>query len=440
MASLIQVFCHTRSARLHYICDWIFKEQCQVDYTLIDTIEDLDPNNPIINYTDSPLSHPAIPIQPIGLLEETGIRTQSINGFHYLSFSNPENSLPAFFKTEKSEWPFDLFSSVFYLVTRYEEYTEPARDEHGRFPHTQSLAYRMNFLHMPLIQHWLLDLRWLIQNKWPTVSMTIATQSPMITYDIDMAWSYLHKGWLRNLAGWLKQPSLIRIQVLVGNKPDPFDIFDDLIVRHQETNTSALFFFPAGSSHNRYDKHISLNVPALQTRIRQIASYFDIGMHPSYYSMQEPERLITEKKRLEQLLDKQIIRSRQHYIRFTLPETYRSLIEAGIREEYSMGYGSINGFRASTSSSFLWYDLTAERTTALRVFPFSFMDANCIFEEKIDASAAWDYYCAQLHQCQRVGGMPVSIFHNHLLANESHCKEWIDLLARILHTIAPAQP
>jgi hypothetical protein len=403
-------------------------------------MEALDPNNPIINYTDSPISYPAIHISPIGLLEETGIRSQPIHSFRYPSFSNPENSTPAFFQTETAEWPFDLFSSVFYLISRYEEYTETVRDEHGRFPHTQSLAYRMNVLHIPLIQHWLLDLRWLIQNKWPSVSMTIATQSPMITYDIDMAWSYLHKGWLRNLVGWLKQPSINRIQVLVGNKPDPFDIFDDLIARHQETNTLASFFFPAGKSHNRYDKHISPNNPALQKRIRQIANYFDVGLHPSYYSMQQPERLIEEKNRLEQLLEKQIIRSRQHYIRFALPETYRYLIDTGIREEYSMGYGSINGFRASTSSSFLWYDLSTERVTELRVFPFSFMDANCIFEEKIDASAAWDYYCAQLHQCQRVGGTPVSIFHNHLLANLSSYAEWIDLHARILRTTAPAQP
>ena len=437
---MIQVFCHTRSARLHYICDWIFTEQFQIDYVLIDSVEALDPNIPIINYTDSPISYPAIHISPIGLLEETGVRSLPITGFLYPSFSNPANSIPTFFQTATAEWPFDLFSSAFYLISRYEEYTETARDEHGRFPHTQSLAYRMNFLHKPLIQHWLMDLRWLIQNKWPAVSLAVTSMLPIITYDIDIAWSFLHKGWLRNLAGWLKQPSLNRIRVLVGNKPDPFDLFDSLIARHQQSNTPTLFFFPAGNSHNRYDKHISLNVPALQQRIRQLATHFDIGLHPSYYSMQQPELLIAEKNRLEQLLNKEIIRSRQHYIRFTLPETYRSLIDAGIREEYSMGYGSINGFRASTSSSFFWYDLTTERVTALRVFPFSFMDANCIFEEKMDAAAAWDNYCAQLHQCQQVGGQPTLIFHNHLLAKEPSYAEWVDLHAQILRTTVPAQP
>lgn len=436
---MIQVFCHTRSARLHYICDWIFLEQLQIDYTLIDSVEVLDTAHPIINYTASPISIPAIHIQPTGLLEETGIRVQPISGFHYPSFSTPENRISAFFKTSLAEWPFDIFSAAFYLLTRYEEYTEPLRDEHGRFPHTQSLAYKLNFLHEPLIQHWLMDLRWLIQKKWPSLSLTVKKMSPIITYDIDMAWSYLHKGWLRNIAGWLKQPTLDRIRVLAGNKPDPFDIFDSLIDRHQQSNSPALFFIPAGTSHNKYDKNISPKSPALQKRIRQLATHFDIGLHPSYYSMQQPELLIAEKNRLEQLLEKKISRNRQHYIRFALPETYRILIDAGIREEYSMGYGSVNGFRASTSASFLWYDLTTERTTALRVFPFSFMDANCIFEEKIDAATAWNNYSVQFDQCQRAGGQLISIFHNHLLTNEPDYHDWNELHSRVLRTTTPAQ-
>ena len=85
---------------------------------------------------------------------------------------------------------------------------------------------------------------------------------------------------------------------------------------------------------------------------------------------------------LEVIGDKDIQASRQHYIRLTTPETYRRLIAAGIRKDFSMGYGSINGFRASVSTPFTWYDLEKEETTSLTVYPFCFMDANAFYESK----------------------------------------------------------
>jgi hypothetical protein len=64
-----------------------------------------------------------------------------------------------------------------------------------------------------------------------------------------------------------------------------------------------------------------------------------------------------------------------------MPGTFQQLINAGIREEYSMGYGSINGFRASVASPFHWYDLERDEQTDLMVYPFCLMDANCFFEQ-----------------------------------------------------------
>src|SRR5690606_39014471 len=66
--------------------------------------------------------------------------------------------------------------------------------------------------------------------------------------------------------------------------------------------------------------------------------------------------------------------SRQHYIKFSLPETYRNLIEIGIKADYSMGYPDHIGYRASTGHSFLWYDLWKDEMTSLEVHPFEIME------------------------------------------------------------------
>ena len=75
------------------------------------------------------------------------------------------NGLKAFFKTG---WdiPFDIFAASFYLLTRYEEYLPHEKDKYGRYAHVNSLAFKENFLHLPLINLWIQELIKLIQQKY----------------------------------------------------------------------------------------------------------------------------------------------------------------------------------------------------------------------------------------------------------------------------------
>jgi hypothetical protein len=107
-----------------------------------------------------------------------------------------------------------------------------------------------------------------------------------------------------------------------------------------------------------------------------------------------------------------------------LPETYRTLAECGIEKEYSMGYGSINGFRASFAGSFFWFDVLKDKTTQLRIYPFSYMDANSIFEEKITAAEAKRKFIQHLNVCKDTNGLFISVFHNHLLTQDADGNDW----------------
>ena len=91
--------------------------------------------------------------------------------------------------------------------------------------------------------------------------------------------------------------------------------------------------------------------------IRELAMKYPVGIHPSWQSGDSPKLIGDELRCLEEITNMRIHSSRQHYIRMTLPITYRYLIEEGIHNDYSMGYGSINGFRASIATPFYWYDL-----------------------------------------------------------------------------------
>ena len=124
---------------------------------------------------------------------------------------------------------------------------------------------------------------------------------------------------------------------------------------------------------------------------------------------------------------KKITASRQHYIRFTLPFTFRRLINAGITDDHSMGYGSINGFRASVASSFYWYDLKKEQQTGLLLHPFCFMEANSFFEQKYLPQRAYEEMMHFYNAVKAVNGTLITIWHNSFLGNYRSFAGWKEI-------------
>jgi len=127
-----------------------------------------------------------------------------------------------------------------------------------------------------------------------------------------------------------------------------------------------------------------------------------------------------------------ITRSRQHYIRFTLPHTYRSLLAHHIEQDFSMGYGSINGFRASVASSYNWYDLQKDEETRLRLMPFCFMDANSYYEQHNTAAQAMSELLHYYHHIRKVGGLMVTVWHNDFLGANPQKAGWREVYETFL--------
>jgi hypothetical protein len=89
-----------------------------------------------------------------------------------------------------------------------------------------------------------------------------------------------------------------------------------------------------------------------------------------------------------------------------------------------MGYGTINGFRASTSRSFLWYDLEKEQMTSLRIHPLAWMDANSFYEQKLNPDQAAKEFKYYTEVIQKVKGTWITVSHNHLLGQQKNWSGW----------------
>jgi hypothetical protein len=378
---------------------------------------------PRINYSEKEIAEGDFFLCPAPLLFETGISPQEIECFEL-------NYHKAFFETT-GDLPFDVFAASFYLLSRYEEYLPHSTDMYGRFAHTDSLAYREGFLDLPLVNIWLREFKTALARKYPELVFRYASFKFIPTYDIDSAFSYLHKGWKRNLGGSLKAIATgqwaavkARINVLRGRQPDPFDAYEWLDSLHLYCRMRPYYFFLVAARRRGVDRNILPSGAALQELVRYHAAGYRVGIHPSWQSGDDDQLLTEEIDCLERMTDRAITRSRQHYIRWRLPITYRRLLKNGIEQDFSMGYGSINGFRASVASSFHWYDLEKEEATPLRIFPFCFMDANAFYEQNYTAGQAMTELMHYYHLVRKVNGLMITIWHNSFLGSDPQFAGW----------------
>ena len=432
---MLQLLLHTSTStpRLEYIFG-IFCSTIGIKNFQITTIQQefIAFTGAKINYSSASLDNSSVQIIPVDLLFENTITHQTINYFKW-------NDTKAFFKTSDAEIPFDILASSFYLISRYEEYLPHQKDTYGRYAHIESTAFKNNFLHLPLVNAWYHELAIILQKRTPSLQFAPPIFTYIPTYDIDMAWSYFNKGFVRNTIGLVRSlikldwKTLIdRLGVLLVFEDDPFDVYEWLDSLHEQHALQPIFFYLVAAKPGKYDKNISLKSKYFQLLISKLSVMYAAGIHPSWQSGDKPGLLQQELEYLQKITGKKIKNSRHHYIRMSLPETYRQLLQAGINKDFSMGYGSINGFRASYCMPFPWYDLSTEQQTDLIVYPFCYMEANSLFEQKIspeEALSEMEEYCAVTRQ---FNGTFITIFHNHLLTEEPMQIAWRQMYQQFL--------
>lgn len=426
------IYASTITPRLQYVAGFLGKEITGQSFELT-TDKDYYAGNdsPKINYSAGKISTEEFWLKPHSLLFETGINEQD------LSVVEAEGT-KVFFSTE-GELRFDIFAATFYLLSRYEEYLPHQKDMYGRYAHENSLAFKEGFLDQPLINFWIKSFKEKLKQKFSSLIIHSSPFTFLPTYDIDIAWSFKHKGWRRNGGGLLQ--SLIngnwkkmkeRIAVLRDKQKDPFDAYSWLHQLHEKNQVKPYYFFLVAGRNGKYDKNILPGQKALQTLISDHIIRYPAGIHPSWRSGDEHELLKKEINTLSTIAGNKILSSRQHYIRFTLPETFRRLVESGIQFDFSMGYGSINGFRASVATPFYWYDLEKEQATNLMLFPFCYMEANSFYEQKYSAQQALDEMRYYYNTVRSVNGTFIMIWHNHFLGTDKLFAGWKEVYEQFI--------
>ena len=316
---------------------------------------------------------------------------------------------------------FDLFAMVFWFLSRYEEYQPFRGDSLGRFSPEDS-CIPVEWQGFPLVDmavnHYLQQL-----GLEPDLQTETAP-----TVDIDIAFRFAGRGALRSLGATardlLKHPDLFgqRVKAWVSGR-DPWDSFP-WFVEHMQHLPAARVFWQLHHGRNPHDKQVRIRHPRFIRRFDEVSQRITCGMHPSWDSHEIPGQWEREREAFRELAGHAPVHSRQHFLRFRFPDTFRRLEQAGIRCDYSMGWPSLPGFRAGTSKPFAFYDLLQQEERKLVFIPSCIMDVSCRQYQGMDPATAIRAGETLKTRIAAVGGIFCFIFHNESLGEVAPWQGW----------------
>ncbi len=432
---MILIYTHKITPRVRYVFKHIFTRILLIPINFTSKVEEFVAyNGPKFSYTNVALGKEFF-VKSNELLFQQGIKDFEINVKKW-------DDVPCFFFTnEQSEIPFDIFAASFYLISRYEEYLPHVKDEHGRFSATESIAFKHGFLEKPIIDIWAYKFIETLKIKFPDYEHSTRKYQYISTIDIDNAFAYKYKSFVRTIGGFLKDASQFKIftiwdrfAVLFNIKRDPFNTFKSIIELKKIYEVRTIFFFLIGD-YTTFDTNVSASKGKFKLLIKDMVDYARVGLHPSYYTMKNSVILKKEKERLESIINMPIRRSRQHYLRLSLPETYQNLIDLEIEEDYSMGYASHTGFRAGTCTPFYFYDLDFEIQTPLKVFSFALIDTTLNDYMKLTPKQSLGKIRDLKNVVKAVNGVFITVFHNESLSNYQRWIGWRRVYSSMLKIV-----
>ena len=268
---------------------------------------------------------------------------------------------------------FDIFGSIFFMLSRYEELITKDRDNHNRFPSWASISLKANFINRPIVDEYTEIFWFYVHQLWPDLERQHSNSEISLSCDVDQPFDCsvetLPKLLKVCLGDLIKRKSLSqmfnRLNRYFFNKMGnykfdrnyTFNFYMDLC---DQLGLKAAFYFipssiePMNGCYNITDKKIINLIKKIDARGHEI------GVHGSYQTFQNLEKILKQKIFFDEHMKKiginqKIKGNRQHYLRWDSSVTPDYLDAAGFEYDTSGSYADYSGFRYGTSKAFsMW--------------------------------------------------------------------------------------
>jgi len=145
----------------------------------------------------------------------------------------------------------------------------------------------------------------------------------------------------------------------------------------------------------------------------------EIGLHGSYSTYKNSNQLKVQITLLRKVLemeniDQQEIGIRQHYLRWSTPETARFIDDAGLTYDTTLGYADYAGFRCGTCFEYPLFDLQKRQQLKLRERPLVLMESSVLDDcyMGLNIESAEKYMLQIKNSTKKVNGNFTLLWHN----------------------------
>ena len=350
------------------------------------------------------------------------------------------------------ELPIDVFGSIFFMLSRYEEAVSDVRDDHDRFPASAAFSHRHGLLERPLANEYLEVFWTCLQRLWPSLHRRVRQYSVVPSHDIDVPFAVIGRPWQRvgrSVAADLihrRAPGLAARRLASGltrgrtaARFDPNNCFAFILGASERFGLKSTFFFKAGASDPLYDEDYCLNTPPVAPILKEIHRRgHELGLHPSYHTYNDGKRLKSEFDTLLQAADRLGLHQtawggRQHYLRFATPTTWRHYASAGLDYDATLALADQPGFRCGTCYDFPVYDLEQRQALPLREKPLMVMEGTMLDPDYLGLSPATARarIIRLAEACRQFGGSFNLLWHNSRLISAAERRLYSSILAAI---------
>lgn len=408
-----------------------------------------------IGYTDDPEQMKLYPI----VIIPSGFFKMDVYGTEESMPTLPLKTwrgIPLLFGEPRVEWSADgsqliiyadLLASTYFLISRYEEmYRRSERDSYGRFPGKSSLPYRAGFLHRPIIDEYGEALRQILLETGIAERHNLRLEERPQTFSRvnlthDLSRPYNYRGWRSFLRAWLKQkksPLEAARLSFSADVEDDYFTFPKFLKWDRNTcdslgrDRSDIFLFIRMPSRHPLDKpYYSLHSLYLR-RILSIAAKHKVllALQCSYAAGHQSELISKERHQFEKAFHQRPRGLRHNKLTSCEPEDLLQAYVSGFRNDYSMGYADVVGFRLGTCRPVKFINPNTRLLTELILHPLVLRDLTLSDQRymALEQDEAERIAHDLIRTTARYNGELTLLWHNDLLSQKTH--PWHSVLYR----------